>query len=403
MMDKKRIIFVDDEPNILDGLRRMLRSMRKEFELCFAESGRAALDIMAEKEFDVVVSDMRMPGMDGATLLKEVQSQYPHSIRIMLTGQADDESVLRTIGVVHQFLAKPCDPDKLKDILRRASALHQLMVDGALKDLVSGIDTLPSLPSMYSKLQDKLSDPDASVEEVADIISQDIAMTAKVLQLVNSAFFGLFQKVDSPSRAVTLLGLDTIKALVLGLQIFSEIQISKKIFSIESLWKHSMTVGSIAKKIAMEVSDDKDISNNSFIAGILHDIGKLILVSKMEDKYKTVMQLALDEGITLRDAEKKVFNSTHCDMGAYLIGLWGFPSDIVEAIGFHHQLELYPGEGFSPALAVHVANVLYYDINDTERVGAKVDLHEEYLQERGLEGSLDTWREMAQDYMENMA
>ena len=142
VMDKRRILFVDDEPNILDGLRRMLRSMRKEFELCFAENAKEALEMMEKEEFDVVVSDMRMPGMDGAELLTEIQKRYPHSIRIMLTGQADEESTLRTIGVVHQFLAKPCDPEKLKNILLRASALHRLMIDGKLKDIVSSIDTV---------------------------------------------------------------------------------------------------------------------------------------------------------------------------------------------------------------------------------------------------------------------
>ena len=225
-MDKRRILFVDDEPNILDGLRRMLRSMRKEFDLYFAESGKEALELMNQNEFDVVVSDMRMPGMDGAELMTEIQKRYPHSIRIMLTGQADEESTLRTIGVVHQFLAKPCDPEKLKNILLRASALHRLMIDGKLKDIVSSIDTLPSLPSVYVKLQKKIREPEASLDDIGEIISQDIAMTAKILQLVNSAFFGLYQKVESPARAVKLLGLDTIKALVLVSQIFSEIKIS---------------------------------------------------------------------------------------------------------------------------------------------------------------------------------
>ena len=207
-MDKRSILFVDDEPNILDGLRRMLRSMRKEFELCFAENAMEALEMMEINEFDVVVSDMRMPGMDGAEFLTEIQKRYPHSIRIMLTGQADEASTLRTIGVVHQFLAKPCDPEKLKNILLRASALHRLMIDGKLKDIVSSIDTLPSLPSVYAKLQEKIREPEVSLDDVGEIISQDIAMTAKILQLVNSAFFGLYQTVESPARAVKLLGLD---------------------------------------------------------------------------------------------------------------------------------------------------------------------------------------------------
>ncbi len=399
-MNKKRIIFVDDEPNILNGLRRMLRSMRKEYGFSYAESGRDALEQMSVKPFDIVFSDMRMPGMDGAELLQTMQEEYPHAIRIMLTGQADDESVLKTIGCVHQFLAKPCDPEKLKDIIRRSTALHNLLIDGVLKDIVSGIDSLPSLPSLYSQLQEKMQDPDASLEDVAEIISGDIAMTAKMLQLVNSAFFGLFQKVESPLRAVALLGLDTIKALVLGLQIFSEIQASKGLISIDALWKHSMTVGSMAKKIALEETDDQDTINNSFIAGILHDIGKLILLSKMEVEYAKVLELADGEQLPLRQAEIKVLRSTHCDMGAYLIGLWGFPSAVVEAIGFHHQLEIYPTETFSPALAVHVANVLYYHNNQEDIVGGRPALDSSHITKLGLSDKEERWKEICAEYME---
>ncbi len=391
---------MDDEPNILDGLRRMLRSMRNEFDLHFSRSGKEALEIMEKNEFDVVVSDMRMPGMDGAELMAEIMYRYPHSIRIMLTGQADEESILQTVGVVHQFLAKPCDPESLKNILVRASALHRLMVDGKLKDIISSIDALPSLPTVYAKLQEKLRQPEASLDDVGEIISQDIAMTAKILQLVNSSFFGLYQKVESPSRAVKLLGLDTIKALVLGSQIFSEIKISGGLFSAESLWRHSMTVGTLSKMIAETETDEKNIISNSFIAGILHDIGKLILVSRMESDYSRAVILARQENISLHQAEKRIFKATHCEMGAYLIGLWGFTSDIVEAIGFHDQLGEYPADAFSPALAVHIANVMYYKFHQDEVVGAMPEFNEEYLHKIGMGDKLQKWHDLCFSYME---
>lgn len=131
-MRKKRILFVDDEPNILSGLKRMLRSMRKEFDLQFAGSGIEALDSMAVHESDIVVSDMRMPGMDGAELLDIIQERYPSAVRIMFTGQADQESVLRTVGVVHQFLTKPCDSDLLRSVLLRAGTLHRFVSDTSI-------------------------------------------------------------------------------------------------------------------------------------------------------------------------------------------------------------------------------------------------------------------------------
>jgi CheY-like chemotaxis protein len=187
-MAKKKILFVDDEPNILSGLKRMLRSMRKEFDLQFAESGQEALTILDGDEFDVVVSDMRMPGIDGAELLSRIMVQHPYSIRIMLTGQADEESIMRTVGIVHQFLAKPCDPEELKAVLQRASGLHGLISQPSLKKIVSGIDSLPSLPEVYAELREAMTNPEISVADIGAIIEKDIGMSAKVLQLVNSAF-----------------------------------------------------------------------------------------------------------------------------------------------------------------------------------------------------------------------
>jgi len=166
-MNQRKILFVDDDPNILSGLKRMLRSMRKEFDLQFAENGKEALKLMADSEFDVVISDMRMPGMDGATLLKEIQERFPYSIRIMLTGQANEDTILRTVGVVHQFLTKPCEPEYLKAVLLRASALHELISHTAMKKMVSQLGSLPSLPEVYAKLRRAMADPEVSIAEVA--------------------------------------------------------------------------------------------------------------------------------------------------------------------------------------------------------------------------------------------
>ena len=398
-MRKRRILFVDDEQNVLDGLRRLLRFLRQEFELCFAESGEAALRMFAEQTFDVVVSDMRMPGMDGADLLAEVQKKYPHAIRIMLTGQADDASTLRTIGIVHQFLAKPCEPEKLKSTILRASALHRLIIDGNLKNLVSGIDTLPSLPSVYVKLQEELQKPEVSLDDVAAIISADLAMTAKILQLVNSAFFGFFQKVDSPARAVKLLGIDTIKALVLGSQVFTEMKISGKLFSAETLWRHSMTVGTLAQKIAASEGAGKELTGNSYLAGILHDIGKLVLVSKLESMYSEVILIAQKEKVQVTLAEEKVFQATHGDLGAYLTGLWGFPSDIVEAIGFHHQAGNSPTGSFTAALAVHIANALYYQYYPDEIIGI-APFDEAGFKQLPFGEKLPKWKKICFDYLD---
>ncbi len=397
----KSILFVDDEPNILSGLKRMLRSMRKEMDFNFAEGGREALEVIEEKEIHVIVSDMRMPGMDGATLLTTVQESHPHIIRIMLTGQADDDSVMRTVGVVHQFLAKPSDPDTLKEVLTRACALQELMVNTELKGLVSSLGSLPSLPEVYNQLQEALKDPECAISDIAKIIEKDMAMSAKVLQLVNSAFFGLFKTIDSPAHAVNLLGLDTVKALVLGVGVFSEIDpANHNSFSAVSLWSHSVTTAAFAKKIAQAETEDKEIIDSSFIAGMIHDIGKLLLFSHVEGPFIEAVEMAKETGMSLVECEQDVFSANHCDVGGYLIGLWGLKGPVIEAITFHHRLDSYPGNSFSPAIAVHAADVIYYKLYPDQNIGAPPELNEEYLQGAGVGGKLEAWTELCKELME---
>ncbi len=398
-MDKKKALFVDDEQNVLDGLRRMLRPLRNQYDIQFASGGRKALELMAGERFDVIISDMRMPGMDGAELLEQVQKHFPHTIRIMLTGQADENSILRTIGVVHQFLAKPCDPERLKTILAQAGALQDILSDGGLKDLISQIGTLPSLPATYAKLQKAVASPEVEINEVGRIIERDIAMTAKVLQLVNSAFFGIYTKVDSPLRAVKLLGLDTIKVLVLGLEIFSQIKIPKDIFPIELLWSRSLIVGKIARAIAARESDDKELISNAFLAGILHDIGQLVLISHLPTRYRQVLVLAREKNITMPEAEQAIFGAWQGAVGAYLIGLWGFAAPIVEALGFHAIIDRYPATAFTPALAVHVASVLYYRNRPEEIIGKEMELYTPALEKLGMLDKLSQWQEQSAEIM----
>lgn len=396
-MSKRHILFVDDDPNLLAGIRRLLHSLRNDFELAFANNGREALEMMEGTAFDVVVSDMRMPGMDGAELLKKIQELYPCTIRIMLSGQADGDAILRTVGVVHQFLEKPSDPEMLKSVLIRSSALYNLLADDNIKEIVSRIESLPSLPDIYVRLQQAMISPNVSVAEVAAIIEKDMAMSTKVLQLVNSAFFGMFQTVESPARAVALLGLDTIKGLALGVHIFSEMKNVSKLFSLNKLMQHSIAVATCAKKIAAAETNDKTIIDHSFIAGILHDVGKLILASRLQDQYDEAIMLAREQNISQCEAELQIFHSGHGIIGAYLIGIWGMPGAVVEAIAFHHCLEDYPEHAFSPALAVHVANALYHE-NKTDE-GGKQGLNLAYLEELGLSDRIEVWREICAELL----
>ncbi len=399
MSNKKKILFVDDEPNILAGLKRMLRSMRSEMEFFFAENSGQALQCLAEQAIDIVVADMRMSGMDGASLLAAIQKQYPQAVRIMLTGHADDESVLRTVGVAHRFLTKPIDAATLKETLHRSGVLQDMLDNRGLKSLVAGLGSLPSLPETYARLEKQLHQPDCALADIARIIEQDPAMSAKILQLVNSAFFGLYTNVESPVRAVNLLGLDTIKALVLGLGIFSELPVkSGRLFSVAELWRHSMTCATFAKAIAAQESKDNTLIEQTFISGLLHDVGKLLLFAKKHQDYEQAIDRALEDGRPIQEVERDLFGACHGDVGAYLIGLWGLPGPVVEALLFHHRIADYPEPGLSPALIVHVADGIYHRLQpDQNNTPAPMEMT--VLQQADLADRLESWNDLCAEIL----
>ena len=218
---QRRILFVDDEQNLLMGLKRTLRPMRKLWEMEFVSSGDEALGLMSLREFDAVVTDMRMPGMSGADLLDTIQKQWPGAVRIVLSGQADRETVMQAIAPAHQFLSKPCDPEQLRSVLENTLALSDLLQNTSLKCFISNIKSIPSLPLLYQQVTSELRSEDPSTSRIGEIIAQDMAMTAKLLQIVNSAAYGIRAQISEPKQAAVYLGLDTIRALVLSLSIFS--------------------------------------------------------------------------------------------------------------------------------------------------------------------------------------
>lgn len=395
MPDKRRVLFVDDEPRVLDGLRRMLYPMRHEWEMAFATSGREALEILAQEPFDVIVTDMRMPGMGGVDLLQEVMRRHPNVVRIVLSGQAEREAIARAVGPAHQFLSKPCDAETLRSTLARACALGDLLADKRLKQLVSRMETLPSLPSLYCEIMRELESPKASAKTIGQIVEQDIGMSAKVLQLVNSAFFGLPQRVSSPAQAVVLLGLDTIRMLVLSVGIFAQFDQSRlRALSLTTLWDHSLTVAAFAKRIAENASTDRRIIDHAFTAGLLHDVGKLVLAASLPQEYAASLALAEKEGTGLSKAEQTVIGASHADVGAYLLGLWGLPEPIVVATAFHDIPPKYLDKDFSPLTAVYVANLLAHERFPQHVAGRQVIPEPEYLDRLGLAARLPLWRQI---------
>jgi HD-like signal output (HDOD) protein/CheY-like chemotaxis protein len=392
---KKRILFVDDQPNVLAALRRTLRSLRDAWEMEFAQGGQEALSLLKQRPFDVVVSDMRMPGIDGTRLLDTVRREYPDTVRIVLSGQSDREAIMRSVGPAHQYLTKPCDTETLKSTITRACALRDRLGQPVLKRLISQVTTLPSVPATYAKLIDELNSPDASVKRVGELISTDVAMTAKLMQLVNSSFFGLPCQIESPGHAAALLGLNLLRPLVLSASIFSQYDGSRlREYSLDALVDHSLAVSTLAQRIVMSEGKNKQMADDALLAGMLHDVGQLVLAANLPDDYSNTLSLAWQEHIPLFQAEDQTLGANHADVGAYLLGLWACPNSIVEAVSFHHEPGHCANADFSALTAVHVANVLVNETHAAVQPTLVLEFDHPYLERVGVAQRLPRWRDM---------
>ena len=390
-----RILFVDDETKILEGLQRVLRPQRKEWEMAFAPGGQAALMMMEASPFDVIVSDMRMPGIDGAALLEIVCQKYPSILRIILSGYTELETSYRAVPVAHQFLLKPCDPDALRFAIERATGLMQVLSSKMLTSLVGSLRDLPSLPRTYSELKQVLSDPEASIEQVVRVVERDVAISAKVLQLVNSAFFGVTREISEIRTAVSYLGMTILQNLVLSVEVFRSFAPAKSIpgFSLDEFHQHSQ----LAARLASGIGKSARISNAVTVAGLLHDIGKLVIAERAPEHLARALQGVEEEKLPLHRIEEDLVGVSHAEVGAYLLSLWGLPSPVVEAVAHHHHPERVPQGNLDMISVIYLANQLAHQHSGGGPSPEAVpSIEPRILEIPGVAAGLPGWHDMAE-------
>ncbi|MFW5838056.1 MAG: HDOD domain-containing protein [Desulfovibrionaceae bacterium] len=388
-----RILFVDDEKSVLEGLERMIFAMGPDWEAEFAQTGEEALEMLEEDDYDVVVSDMRMPGMDGVKLLSKVQKLHPDVVRIVLSGHSDREMVLKTVRPAHQFLSKPCTPRRLREVVDSALGLRQIRMNKQIRRIISRIETLPSLPELYMKVSDELDKDEPSLQQVGAIISEDMGMSASILKLVNSSFFGFRRRITSPQQAVNLLGVETIKGVILSAHIFTMFDFEEfPGFSLPKLWNHCMVTARMARALAEVELCSRQTQDECFVAGLLHDVGKLVLATHFQDEYHQILDTVRTKNYSIWEAEKQIVGATHAEIGAYLLGLWGLPLPVVSAIAFHHEPCRVGLAGFSSLVAVHAANAFEHELYVTDPSMAEHPLDQACLEKSGLDGRVDDWR-----------
>ncbi|NRA40377.1 MAG: HDOD domain-containing protein [Planctomycetes bacterium] len=401
MSDKVSVLFVDDETSILNALRRMLRNKRNEWEMYFASSGKEALAVLADHDVDVIVTDLRMPQMNGAELLKHIIDENIQCIRIVLTGEVGTSLAYECMGVAHRFLGKPTSCEELCVAVSGSMQMRKFLLDDGLLNAVNGIKNLPTIPAIYEELTDALRSPDVPLVKLGEIIKKDPGMTAKILKVVNSAFFGLKNSVSDPIMAVNYIGIEPIKSLVLSTEAFQHYADESMKAYVEAVWEHSEQVAQICKSIAQSEGMSEGIIETCYMTGLLHDIGSLILAQNFPEKIREKFQQSksvLDDADGISH-EESVFGTTHASIGAYLLGLWNLDDVVIESVAFHHKPCDSVVDGIGPLVILHVADAFSYGFDDVSQFKDRLDF--DFLKRISCFDKLPAWKIACVKHMES--
>jgi HD-like signal output (HDOD) protein len=358
--ERFEVLFVDDEPRIVDGLRRQLHGRRGNWNMRFATSGDEALRMLESRPASVVVTDMRMPGMDGGTLLRHVHRLYPQTTRIILSGQTEQVELMRDITCIHQYLQKPCDPAALTSAVERTWRLAQSVRSPVLRCAVSKLVALPPADSSHRELMNVLSREESTPAEVAQVIERDPALTAKVLQLVSSAFFGIPRRIDRVRDAVVLLGVQTIRTLATAVRLFDFVKSQFPDPAVDKLWRASVAVGERAESLARQAAAPSPVPQRARLAGTLSLLGRAVLITSVPEQFNQAFNRAERRDGGLLDSERAVFGATQDDLTAYALGIWGLADDLIAAAAHQSQPSaLPPSEAVHPGVFVYLARRMW--------------------------------------------
>jgi HD-like signal output (HDOD) protein len=360
-----------------------------QWHTAFAAGPIAAFAEMEASPWDIVIANLQSD--NDKSFFFTVREAFPAVVRIGMVNQT--RSSLPVASLVHQFLMKPFRLEELAVAVERSCRLRELLDGELMSRTVGDLGDLPSAPNVYLKLVEKLDQPDSSIEEIADIVESDVAISAKLLRLVNSALFRTSREIATVQMAASYLGLNTIKNLVLSTEVYTQFEKAPKIpgFSIEQLQIHSRLTADIAR--SMNLSGE--IRDAAIVASLLHDVGKLVLAWKVPVRMNWLVATAADQKRPLFQIEEELWGITHAEIGAYLLSLWGLPTSITEAIAYHHAPDRVPHCHFDALGAVYAANLLAH-----EQDGSATDTRDlwdhRFLQEMGVYDELPRWKVLAE-------
>jgi HD-like signal output (HDOD) protein len=390
---KKCIYVVDDQVPVMETAVLIMRSIDPQWEVSGFKDPLQALAAVQAKAPDLILTDQVMPEMLGGQLLEQVRTISPTTIRIIMSGYvALNKRALPTSA--HQYIAKPFDTIKLREMVRRSFAAQERMADKGLQTLVTSLRSIPSLPQAHHALLRELEDNRNATANIARLVGEDAGLSLKVLQLANSPLFGQDYLIDSPFDAVMCLGTDMITAVVLSQSLFQHYE-SQGMGEINprQVWSHCWQTAYLAQHICREMRLSRISGEEAFLAGLMHETGRFILADNFPDQFQAACHKARQMKSPLVPRLREAFQASPAQISAYVLELWGMPAGIIAAISQMDSPVRGQFNGFSLAAALYIGDSIASRQMPPDALAAE-EWDEAYLKAVGCLESIPVWEKL---------
>jgi HD-like signal output (HDOD) protein/CheY-like chemotaxis protein len=382
-----RVLFADDKSRVFERLRAELARERPGWYLKFVQSGQQALSELGSDHYDALLTVMETDGIDGPELLARTREQHPDVVRLCLPGDMQDEAFLRAMPVAHQFLSTPCRAETVLEVIERTCTLRSILHDASIRELIGKLKALPAVPQTFQALSAAIARPNAHTADITGIVSKDMALAIKTLQIVNSAFFRRTAPIMSIQAAVTYVGLEMLKSLALCASVFDALDASPPAGRLlADLQARSLRKAHLARLLLGE----SRLAEEAFTAALTLDIGQAVLALGDPEKFAQMVESARRQGLAWHHVEPEFFGAAHPAVGACLLGLWGLPLELVEAVAYHHTPNRVQHTPTHVLAAVHVADAMVESSSDHSKLLSQLEAR--FIERPEVQRCLRDWR-----------
>jgi HD-like signal output (HDOD) protein len=386
---KIRVMFVDDDPMVVRGIARNMSMMGVKMDIAVRTSAAEALASLEKELVDVIITDLYMPGIDGAALLEEVRSRYPTVLRFVLSGEAKPGVMVQAARLSHQYLSKPCETALLHKTIVETVARMGAIKNPEVSKTITHLEGVPSRQASLAEFLRLLSDNSVSLDAIATSLKKDPGLSARLLKVANSPYFGHSGAIESLDDAIGLLGMDMIVSMAATHKLFAVTPPpAASNLQLDALWTHCVYVSSLVRHLGYKLKVSQAVMREAGTAALLHDIGKLVLAHAAPSAFAAAYTRAQAEHMPGWQAEYFIFGNHHAEIGGCLLKLWGLPVSVVEAVSMHHTPHNATEDRVGPVTLLHIADTLAHAGSDD---GAATFLDVAHLKSLNLSGDMNYW------------